>query len=268
MRTRNSRFLLAYPARVLVQALLCVAFVIGPGILSTAYAAGGGAELETPRIDPGSKKSLQRGAKLYVNYCMGCHSADYQRYNRLARDLGLSDEDVAEQLIFTTDESGEPTKPGSLMANNMSPDYGRAAFGVVPPNLALTARSRGVDWIYTYMKSFYLDPGRGGIGVNNTVYKGAAMPHVLWELQGWQEAVLVDDGHGGEKLSLELVAPGSQSPAEYDQTITDITNFLAYMADPIKQKRHKIGVFVLLFLFALLAIAYLLKKEYWRDVVH
>ncbi len=268
MRIKRIYSPLQCPARI---AMLVAGFVIvmaSLGLVSTASAAGSSVPLETPHIDPGSKKSLQRGAKLYVNYCMGCHTADYQRYNRLARDLDLTDEDVAEQLIFTTDEAGEPTKPGSLMVNNMSNEYGRAAFGVIPPNLALTARSRGVDWIYTYMKSFYLDPGRGGIGVNNTVYPGAAMPHVLWELQGWQKAVYEDDGHGGEKISLELASPGSQSPQEYDQTITDITNFLAYMADPIKQTRHKIGVFVLLFLFGLLAIAYLLKKEYWRDVVH
>lgn len=231
-------------------------------------AAGGGAKLESPRIDAGSKKSLQRGAKLFVNYCMACHSANYQRYNRMARDIGLSEEDVAEQLIFTTDASGEPTKTGSLMENNMSPEYGRKAFGVIPPNLALTARSRGVDWIYTYLKSFYKDPSRGAIGVNNTVYPGAAMPHVLWELQGWQEKVMVDDGHGKQVAKLELTSPGSQTPTEYDQTVTDITNFLAYMSDPIKQTRHRIGTFVLIFLFILLGIAYMLKKEYWRDVVH
>ena len=266
MRIKNIYSPLRHPVRTLA---LVFAVAASLGMVTLAQAAGGGAALESPHIDPGSKKSLQRGAKLYVNYCMGCHTADYQRYNRLARDLGLSDDDVAEQLIFTTDEAGEPTKPGSLMVNNMSDEYGRAAFGVIPPNLALTARSRGVDWIYTYLKSFYLDPSRGGIGVNNTVYPGAAMPHVLWELQGWQKAVYEDDGEGGQKLvGLELASPGSQSPQEYDETITDITNFMAYMADPIKQQRHKIGVFVLLFLFGLLAIAYLLKKEYWRDVIH
>lgn len=267
MRMNSFRILkkVKKPMRVL-SAVLVLVFA---GVCSTAaLAAGGGVALESPRIDPGSKKSLQRGAQLYVNYCMACHTADYQRYSRLARDVGLSEQDVAEQMIFTTDEAGEPTKPGSLMVNNMSDEYGRTAFGVIPPNLALTARSRGVDWIYTYLKSFYLDPGRGGIGVNNTVYPGAAMPHVLWELQGWQEAVQEDDGHGGEATRLQLVSEGSQTPEEYNQTITDITNFLAYMADPIKQTRHKIGIFVLLFLFALLAIAYLLKKEYWRDVVH
>ena len=255
------------PAAGRVVLALVTAVVL---MMSTAVAnaAGSSVKLETPQIDAGSKKSLQRGAKLFVNYCMACHSANYQRYGRLARDIGLSEEDVASQLIFTTDSAGEPTKIGSLMENNMSAEYGRVAFGVIPPNLALTARSRGVDWIYTYLKSFYLDPRRSSIGVNNTVYEGAAMPHVLWELQGWQEKVVDDDGHGGEKVSLKLVSPGSQSVAEYDQTITDITNFLAYMADPIKQLRHKIGAFVLLFLFALLGIAYFLKKEYWRDVIH
>jgi len=257
--------------KTMVRGLVALAAIVGVAMTPMAVnaAGGGGAALESPRIDAGSKKSLQRGAKMFVNYCIGCHTADYQRYSRLARDIGLSELDVAEQLIFTTDESGEPTKPGSLMVNNMSSDYGRTAFGVVPPNLALTARSRGVDWIYTYLKSFYLDPDRGGLGVNNTVYPGAAMPHVLWELQGWQKLVhKEDDGHGGGGNQFELVTTGTQTPQEYDRTITDITNFLAYMADPIKQTRHKMGVFVLLFLFVLLAIAYFLKKEYWRDVVH
>lgn len=256
----------------LITMKTCVSLTLGLALLlavtNPALSAGSAAKLETPRIDAGSEKSLQRGAQLFVNYCMACHSANYQRYSRMARDLGLSEQDVAEQLIFTTDTSGEPTKVGSLMENNMSADYGRKAFGVVPPNLALTARSRGVDWIYTYLKSFYRDPSRGGIGVNNTVYPGAAMPHVLWQLQGWQEKVTVDDGEGHETTKLELVSPGTQTPAEYDQTINDITNFLAYMSDPIKQTRHRIGIFVLLFLFVLLGIAYMLKKEYWRDVIH
>ena len=235
---------------------------------SQGFAASSGLALESPIIDTGNHKSLQRGARTFVNYCMGCHTADYARYSRVAADLNLDEADVLDNFIFTTDDAGERTKVGSLMESSMTVDYGKQAFGVAPPNLALTARSRGVDWIYTYLKSFYIDPSRGAIGVNNTVYAGAAMPHVLWELQGWQEKVVEDDGHGGEKITLKLASPGSQSVAEYDQTITDITNFLAYMADPIKQTRHKIGVFVLLFLFALLAIAYFLKKEYWRDVVH
>jgi ubiquinol-cytochrome c reductase cytochrome c1 subunit len=154
------------------------------------------------------------------------------------------------------------------MFNNMTTDYGRKAFGVVPPNLALTARSRGEDWIYSYMRSFYKDESRVGVGVNNTVYPGAAMPHVLWELQGWQEPVYEDDGEGNQVFKgFEQVTEGTLTPAEYDQYIADLTNFMSYMADPIKQTRHRIGTWVMLFLLLLTGIAYLLKKEYWKDVV-
>lgn len=233
----------------------------------TATAAGGGVELATPRIDQSNEKSLQRGAKVFVNYCMGCHSAGYHRYSRMARDLGVSDKDVVDNLIFTTDSSGAPTKVGSLMTNAMSKEYAGNAFGVVPPNLSLTARSRGVDWIYSYLRSFYPDPDRA-IGVNNTVYPGAAMPHVLWDLQGWQKPVYEEvDGHPVFTGKFEQVTKGKLTPEEYDRTIADLTNFMAYLSDPVKSTRHRIGFFVILFLLVLLGISYFLKKEYWKDVV-
>jgi len=248
-------------------AVLVLGVTLIASMPTPVFAAGGGFALETARIDTTNKKSLQRGAKAYVNYCMGCHSADYQRYSRMAADLGLEEEDVVNNLIFTTDKSGEISKVGSLMANNMTTDYGRKAFGVVPPNLALTARSRGEDWIYTYLKSFYRDESRGGVGVNNLVYPGAAMPHVLWEQQGWQEPVY--EGEGTEKHFVEFkqVSKGTLTPAQYDGLITDITAFMSYMADPIKHTRHRIGMFVMLFLLILTVISYFLKKEYWKDVV-
>lgn len=261
-----------YAARNSV-AILGVAGLVLLSVLALAWsesarAAGSSAALETPRIDQGNQKSLQRGATAFVNYCLGCHTADYQRYSRLAQDLGLSEEDVTSNLIFTTDDAGEPTKVGALMTNNMTADYGRQAFGVVPPNLALTARSRGADWVYTYLKSYYLDPSIGTTGVNNLVYPGTAMPHVLWDLQGWQTPVYGEESHGSRPITgLELSSPGKLSESEYNDLIADITNFMAYMADPIKQTRHRVGIIVMLFLFGLLAIAYLLKKEYWKDVV-
>jgi len=231
-------------------------------------AAGSAIELESPRIDQGNKKSLQRGAQAFINNCMGCHSAGYHRYSRMAQDLGLSEEDVENNLIFTTDDDGEPTKVGALMTNNMTKDYGRQAFGVVPPNLSLTARSRGVDWIYTYMKSYYVDPSKTTTGVNNLVYPGTAMPHVLWQEQGWQTPVYGDESHGSKPITgLEVAEAGTMSPDEYADLIADITNFMAYVSDPIKETRHRVGIIVMLFLFGLLAIAYTLKKEYWKDVV-
>lgn len=260
-RTDNTRVIVVAMTLVMVVAMLMVA--------NKSFAAGSAVALESPRIDQGNQKSLQRGAKAFINNCMSCHSAGYQRYSRMAQDLGLSEEDVVGNMIFTTDEAGDPTKVGSLMNNNMSVDYGRQAFGVVPPNLALTARSRGVDWIYTYMKSYYVDPSKTTTGVNNLVYPGTAMPHVLWKEQGWQEPVLGEaDSHGTQPIkSLELTQAGTMSPDEYADLVADITNFMAYMADPIKQTRHRIGIIVMLFLFGLLAIAYVLKKEYWKDVV-
>ncbi len=231
------------------------------------YAASGSFELESAHIDASDQESLQRGAQTFVNYCMGCHTADYHRYSRLAADLGLSEEEVVNNLIFTTDEAGERDKVGSLMGITMTESYARQSFGVIPPNLALTARSRGVDWIYTYLKSFYLDPERTNIGVNNLVYKGAAMPHVLWEQQGWREPVYEE--HDGNQVfkSWKTVSDGTMSADQYDGMVSDLVNFLAYLADPIKQTRHRIGLFVMLFLFILFAITYLLKKEYWKDVV-
>ncbi|MBX2886366.1 MAG: cytochrome c1 [Granulosicoccus sp.] len=242
--------------------------ILACAVVGGALAAGPGVKLESPRIDQGNTSSLQRGAKAFVNHCLSCHSAGYQRYSRLAQDLGLSEEDVQANLIFTTDDAGEPTKVGSLMTNAMTTEYGKQAFGVVPPNLALTARSRGVDWIYTYLKSYYVDPSITTTGVNNLVYPGTAMPHVLWQEQGWQSPVYGDESHGSKPIvDLELTEPGKLSESEYDDLIADITNFMAYMADPIKQTRHRVGIVVMLFLFLLLAVTYLLKKEYWKDVV-
>lgn len=256
----NSRLMAIATALVLAVGSLIV--------VGKADAAGPSVALESPLIDQGNERSLQRGAQAFVNNCMGCHNAGYQRYSRMAQDLGLSEEDVENNLIFTTDEAGEPTKVGALMTNNMTSDYGKQAFGVVPPNLSLTARSRGVDWIYSFLKSYYVDPDITTTGVNNLVYPGTAMPHVLWQQQGWQTPVYGDEENGSKPITgLAVAEGGSLTPEEYDDLIADITNFLAYMADPIKQTRHRIGLFVMLFLFGLLGIAYMLKKEYWKDVV-
>ena len=237
-----------------------------------AFAAGGSSvPLDHVDIDHSDKSSLQRGAKTFVNYCMGCHSASYHRYGRMAADLGLPDELVKENLIFTTDKDGEPTKVGSLMANTMTDDYAKAAFGTVPPNLALIAKSRNADWLYTYMRSFYHQPERSGVGVNNTVFPDVGMPHVLWELQGWQEAVFesyTDDDGKEQKRFVEFkqVSPGKLSPEEYDTLIRDLVNFLDYLADPSKSERHLVGFWVMLFLSVFFVFALLLKKEYWRDI--
>jgi len=254
--------------RIVLFATVALLAITGLFFVNSAKAAGGGAALETPLIDQSNQKSLQRGAQAFVNHCMGCHSAGYQRYSRMAQDLGLSEDDVRNNLIFTTDDAGEPTKVGALMTNTMDEDYAKQAFGVVPPNLALTARSRGVDWIYTYLKSYYLDPSKTTTGVNNLVYPGTAMPHVLGSLQGWQVPVLGEESNGVQPInSLAIETPGTMSAEEYDGYVADLTNFMAYMSDPIKVTRHRIGMWVMLFLFVLLGLTYALKKEYWKDVV-
>ncbi|HAO32080.1 MAG TPA: cytochrome c1 [Candidatus Competibacter sp.] len=232
-----------------------------------SLAAGGeGYPLEKAPIDLHNKASLQKGAKLYVNYCMGCHSLEHQRYNRLARDIGLTDEQVKQNLIFTG------AKVGELMKNAMPKTDAKQWFGVVPPDLTLIARSRGTDYLFTYLQTFYLDPTRP-FGVNNAVFPNAGMPHVLWELQGWQKPVYevhkAKEKGAPETKALtgfELVQPGSMSPPEFREAMADLVNFLSYVGEPAQLDRQRIGIWVVLFLALASFIFYLLKKEYWKDI--
>lgn len=230
----------------------------------SSFAAGGNIHLESADIDPDNKASLQRGFKYFMNYCFSCHGASYSRYNRVGADLGITDQQMKDNIIVTRDAKGDQTKVGSLMEVAMTNEYGKEAFGTKVPDLSVISRARGADWIYTYLKGFYLDPSRP-YGVNNTAFPDVGMPHVLWDLQGWQEKVDHGKDHHGAP-ELKLVSPGSQSAAEYDQTVRDITNFLVYLGEPAAQTRKSIGVFVLLFLLILLVPSYLMKKEYWKDI--
>ncbi len=242
--------------------IIALAFLALPGL---SLAAGGeGYPLEKAPIDLHDKASLQRGAKLFVNYCMGCHSLEHQRYNRLARDIGLTDDQVKENLIFTG------AKVGETMKNAMPKADAKQWFGVTPPDLTVIARARGVDYLYTYLQTFYQDPTRP-FGVNNAAFPNAGMPHVMWELQGMQKAVyeVHKDAEGHETKVLkgfELVQPGSMSPPEFREAMVDLTNFLAYVGEPIQLERQRIGIWVLLFLVLMTVVFYLLKKEYWKDV--
>ncbi|MCW8919189.1 MAG: cytochrome c1 [Gammaproteobacteria bacterium] len=227
-------------------------------------AAGGGVHLEKANIDLRDNASLQRGAKLFVNYCLSCHSAAYQRYNRMGRDIGLSDEQVKEHLMLASDKLGE------TMTIAMPTADAKKWFGNPPPDLSVIARARGVDWLYTYFKTFYIDESRP-FGVNNKVFPDVGMPHVLWELEGMKKAVTRTDtdAEGNEHTVItgyEMVKPGSMNEAEYDQAARDLTAFLAYTGEPIQLKRQQIGVYVLIFLLFFFVVAYLLKKEYWKDV--
>lgn len=227
------------------------------------FASSGGVHLDKADIDLHNKQALQRGAKMFVNYCLSCHSAQFQRYSRMARDIGLSDDQVIENLMFASD------KVGSTMTVAMSRKDGKEWFGAPPPDLSLVARSRGVDWLYTYLRTFYADETRP-FGVNNLVFPSVGMPHVLWELQGVQKPVYKTVEHEGGKKEvldhLELAEPGKLTPVEYDQAVRDLVSFLAYVGEPAQLERKALGVKVILFLLVFFVVAYLLKKEYWKDV--
>jgi ubiquinol-cytochrome c reductase cytochrome c1 subunit len=217
------------------------------------------AELEEANNNIANTASLQRGAKYFVNYCMGCHSAKYVRYNRLGQDLQLSDQQLIDNLMFT----GE--RPFDTMANTMKPEDSVRWFGITPPDLSLIARSRGTDYIYTFLRSFYADPERP-TGVDNVVLPGTAMPHVLWQLQGTQRAVF-EEHDGVEAFQrFEVLVPGELGVAEFDNVVRDIVNFLDYIGEPIKRERQQLGIRVIGFLLVFLLIAYMLKKEIWKDV--
>ena len=207
--------------------------------------------LEKAPIDLSDQPSLQKGARTFINYCLNCHSAKYMRYNKLL-DIGLSKKDIKENLLFTGKKIGDP------MEISMPVKESKKWFGATPPDLSVTARSRGSDWIYSYMKGFYRDSSRE-IGWNNIVYVNSAMPHILWELQGEQEL----DKITGE---LNLIKAGKLNEKEYDSVIVDLTNYITYMSEPDQLKRKKMGFYVVGFLLLLLVLTIKLKKEFWKDI--
>jgi ubiquinol-cytochrome c reductase cytochrome c1 subunit len=221
-----------------------------------SFASGTSQPVDSVYVNLSDKASLQRGAALFVNYCLSCHSAAYMRYNRMGEDLGISDAVLKENFLFAAD------KPGELMVSNMSRDDAKRWFGVAPPDLTVEARLRKPDWIYTYLRSFYVDEDTGS-GWNNALFENVAMPHVLYGLQGSQRLIGTDDRG---KPEFQLIKEGSMTPQEYDDAIRDLTNFMVYMAEPIALTRQTVGVFVIAFLIVLLGLAYLLKKEYWKDI--
>jgi ubiquinol-cytochrome c reductase cytochrome c1 subunit len=243
---------------------------------AAVLASGGeGPKLDAVKIDLEDQPSLQRGARIFVNYCLSCHSAAYMRYNRMGKDLGISEELVKENLLFAAD------KVGDLMKAVMPAEDAKAAFNTVPPDLTLVTRSRGPEWFYTYIRSFYQDD-KSVSGWNNLVFPHVAMPHVLYEWQGHQKPVyrtekvtahVEQNGKMVEKVTeeeifdhFELVKPGSMATKDYDAAMRDLTNFMVYMGEPAKLERPRIGIFVLIFLAVFFVVAYMLKKEYWKDV--
>jgi ubiquinol-cytochrome c reductase cytochrome c1 subunit len=235
-----------------------------------AKASGGGSQVQHAGNDVSDVASLQRGARNFGNYCSGCHSTKYIRFNKLQEDLQLTEEQVTENLMFAA------TKTDELMEIAMPAEDAGRWFGQAPPDLTLVARSRGTDWIYTFLKSFYLDPDTM-TGANNLMLPNASMPHVLWELQGLQTATFEestdDDGtvisHFGDPSHFEHfdeVSAGTLSPEEYDKFVRDLVNFLDWAGTPEQLDRQRLGIWVILFLLVFLIFAYLLKVEIWKDV--
>lgn len=232
---------------------------------AAGFAASGSVPLDKVKVDLSDQASLQRGAKIFVNYCLSCHSASFMRYNRMALDLGLTDAQLKENLGFITDDKGK-FKPGALMKATMNADDAKAAFNTFPPDLSVTARSRGPNWIYTYMRSFYRDETAPS-GWNNLVYQNAAMPHVLWSWQGTRTAKFTVDEDGASHFEgFNTVSAGSMNEKEYDSAIRDLTAFMVYLGEPAKLVRYRLGIYVLLFLALFGVFAYLLKKNYWQDI--
>lgn len=244
--------------RIIAYLLLLASSAAPAWATSTHY------PLDEVEINLDDKASLQRGAKIFVKYCLSCHSAKYMRYSRMAKDLGLTEEQVINNYMFTTNKIHDP------MTIAMQPEDAENWFGVTPPDLSLVTRYKGPEWLHTYLRTFYLDPSRP-TGVNNLVFKDTAMPHVLWRLQGWQKLAAEKEGkpEEGEEAhgkKLELVAAGTLNPEEYEQMLDDLVNFMTYVGEPARIEREKYGPWVLLYIALFCGVAYFLKKEYWKDV--
>ena len=238
---------------------------LGACLLATqASAAGGGAHLEPAGIDPDNTASLQRGARNFMNYCSGCHSAQYVRFNTIGRDLELSEEQLMDNLMFNAEKTFETIR-AAMPAQDAARWYGKA-----PPDLSLMARAKGADYVYNFLKGFYVSP-ESPTGVDNLVLAGTSMPHVLWELQGYQAAHFEQHENADGSVTttfknFDEVSAGQLDAEAYDEFVRDTVNFLAYIAEPIRSERRTLGVWVIMFLIFFLIIAIQFKKEIWKDV--
>ena len=245
----------------LLAGQLALALVLGGGVAGAATDM----EYEDPGNDPDSIVSLQRGARNFMNYCSGCHSAKYVRYNTIGRDLEISEDMLVSYLMFSAERTFE-TIEASMPAENAA-----RWFGQTPPDLSLIARAKGTDYLYSFLKGFYLEEG-SPTGVDNLYLAGTSMPHVLWELQGFQNAVFVEGEETSEGTRplvfdrFETATSGSMGSEDYDAFVRDTVNFLEYISEPIRSTRRVLGVWVLIFLGFFLIIAIMLKKQIWKDV--
>ena len=231
---------------------------------TSAFAASSSPDMPKAEIDPDNVNSLQRGARNFMNYCSGCHSAQYVRYKTIGKDLELSDDLLIDNLMFNAEKSFETIEA------SMPEDDAARWFGSAPPDLSLMARSKGADYIYNFLRGFYVVDDGGPTGVDNIMLPGTSMPHVLWKLQGWQTAHFAEHEKDGvtttEFESFETLSPGSMDAEDYDDFVRDTVNFLAYIAEPIRSERRKLGVWVIMYLLFFLIIARMLKKQIWKDV--
>jgi ubiquinol-cytochrome c reductase cytochrome c1 subunit len=229
---------------------------------SQSFAAGG-AVLDHAEFDPGNKASLQRGARNFMNYCSGCHSAKYVRYKTIGKYLDLSEEQLIENLMFNAEKTFE------TISTAMPAGSAERWFGTPPPDMSLMARAKGADYVYSFLRGFYLDPD-SPTGVDNRVLAGTSMPHVLWELQGYQKALFSSHTEGDVTShsfeGFELVIDGTMEAEDFDEFVADTVNFLAYIAEPIRSERRKLGVWVLMYLIFFWILAVMLKKQIWKDV--
>lgn len=242
---------------------MLLALIAGPLIAAAPAAIGseGGYRLDPAPIDPNDVVSLQAGARTFANYCLNCHGAQFMRYNRLA-DIGLTEAQIKDNLLFAGDKVGETMKTA------MTTKDGKAWFGVAPPDLTVIARSRGGDWLYTYLRTFYRDT-KTATGWNNAVFPNVGMPHALWTLQGerlLEVAHEKEGGHQSTEYKWTQLSEGRLSTTQYDTTVRDLVNYLVWMGEPAAIARKKIGVVVLYFLGVLFVLAYAMKREFWKDV--
>ena len=246
-----------------MKKLLAIFAWAGLVFAAPVMANEGGVPLDPAPNQSSDTSALQRGAKLFVNYCLNCHGASAMRYNRL-RDIGLSEEQIKQNLLFTSD------KVGDTMHIAMDREDAKKWFGAVPPDLSVIARARGSDWLYTYLRTFYRDDTRP-TGWNNLVFDKVGMPHVLWELQGQQvpkyAEVKSEHGEAEKKLvGLEISVPGKMNKVEFDQAVADLVSYLDWMAEPAGNLRKRLGVWVLLFIGVFFVLAWRLNAAYWKDI--
>lgn len=250
--------------RIMLVALLGACLSASFPVLVQAQEMVEGMTLQAANPDIRNPASLQRGAKYFVNYCAGCHSAQYVRYNRVGNDLGLTDEQVQKYLMFAGGKIS-----GTMMSAMPAADA-TTWFGTAPPDMSVESRIHSADWIYTYLKSFYLDP-KSATGSNNTVFPHVAMPDVLWQLRGTQTAefktVTNPDGSTFQVFEqFQPVTPGKLTPTQFDQMDRDIVNFLDYIGNPVTVRSETLGMRVLGFLVVFFIVAYLLKREIWKKI--